>query len=45
MRRIEIPEEMQKQHGFPSLGAPDSAIRNGIFGLNSAKLYDLTDIK
>ncbi len=41
MRRIEVPEKMRKQHGFPSLGAPDSPVRNGIFGLNSAKLYGL----
>jgi predicted TIM-barrel fold metal-dependent hydrolase len=41
MRRIEIPEEMRKQYGFPSLGAPDSPLRNEIVGFNSARLYGL----
>ncbi|RJR44912.1 MAG: amidohydrolase [Desulfobacteraceae bacterium] len=41
MRRIEIPENMQKQHGFKPLGTADSPIRDLIFGENSARLYDI----
>jgi predicted TIM-barrel fold metal-dependent hydrolase len=40
MRRIEIPEDMQKQYGFKPLGAADGAVKNGIFGRNVARLYD-----
>ena len=42
LRRLEIPEEMQKKHGFKPLGAPDGAIKNAIFGGNSARLYHFT---
>jgi predicted TIM-barrel fold metal-dependent hydrolase len=41
LRRLEIPEDMQKKHGFAPLGAADGAVKNKIFGLNSAKLYNL----
>jgi len=39
MRRIEIPEDMQKQYGFPALGGPNSTAKQLIFGGNSARLY------
>ncbi|HEY7362737.1 MAG TPA: amidohydrolase family protein [Methylomirabilota bacterium] len=39
MRRLEIPEDMQKQHGFPALGPADGPIKRAIFGENSARLY------
>jgi len=39
LRRLEIPGDMQKQHTFKPLGAADGPVKNGIFGLNSAKLY------
>ena len=44
LRRLEIPEDMQKKHGFKPLGAADGPIKNAIFGGNNAKLYnyDLT---
>jgi uncharacterized protein len=44
LRRLEIPEDMQKKHGFKALGAADGPIKNAIFGGNNAKLYnyDLT---
>jgi uncharacterized protein len=38
-RRLEIPEEMQKKHGFSPLGPADGPIKNGIFGENVARLY------
>ena len=39
LRRLEIPEEMQKKHGFPALGAADGPTKTAIFGENSARLY------
>jgi predicted TIM-barrel fold metal-dependent hydrolase len=39
MRRLEIPEEMQKKHGFPALGPADGPTKRMIFGENSARLY------
>ena len=39
LRRLEIPEDMQKRFGFAPLGAEDGAVKNAIFGLNGARLY------
>ncbi len=39
LRRLEIPEDMQKKHGFAPLGAADGAVKRAIFGENSARLY------
>ena len=39
MRRLEIPEDMQKKYGFAPLGSANGAIKQAIFGLNSARLY------
>jgi predicted TIM-barrel fold metal-dependent hydrolase len=41
MRRLEIPEDMRKKHGFAPLGAANSWVKNQIFGYNSARLYNL----
>lgn len=41
MRRLEIPEDMQKKHGFAALGAADGLTKNAIFGYNSASLYGI----
>ncbi len=42
LRRLEIPEDMQKKHGFAPLGqAPDSPVKTAIFGGNNAKLYGI----
>ena len=41
LRRLEIPEDMQKKHGFTPLGPADGVVKNKIFGLNTAKLYHL----
>lgn len=41
MRRIEIPEEMQKKYGFEPLGPADGRVKTAIFGLTSAKMYSL----
>jgi predicted TIM-barrel fold metal-dependent hydrolase len=39
MRRLEIPEDMQKKYGFPALGPADGPTKRAIFGENSARLY------
>lgn len=39
LRRLEIPEDMQKRYGFAPLGPPDGAVKRAIFGGNSARLY------
>lgn len=41
MRRIEIPDEMQKHYGFKPLGPADGAVKRAILGENSARLYGL----
>ena len=38
-RRLEIPEDMQKQHGFAPLGPADGPIKRAIFGENIVALY------
>ena len=39
LRRLEIPEDMQKNHGFAALGPAEGPIKTAIFGGNAAKLY------
>ncbi len=39
MRRLEIPEDMQKKYGFAALGGANSATKQMIFGANAARLY------
>lgn len=41
LRRLEIPEEMQRAHGFAPLGAADGPVKTAIFGANNARLYGL----
>ena len=41
MRRLEIPEDMQKKHGFKPLGAADGPVKTKIFAGNAAKLYKI----
>jgi predicted TIM-barrel fold metal-dependent hydrolase len=40
LRRLEIPQDMQKKYGFTPLGAADGPIKNTIFGTTNAKLYN-----
>jgi hypothetical protein len=42
LRRLEIPETMQKKYGFKPLGAADGPVKNAIFGDNSARIYGYT---
>src|SRR5215471_12052666 len=39
LRRLEIPEEMQRKHGFAPLGPADGPVKRAVFGENSARLY------
>jgi predicted TIM-barrel fold metal-dependent hydrolase len=39
LRRLEIPADMQKKHGFAPLGPADGLVKTAIFGGNSARLY------
>jgi predicted TIM-barrel fold metal-dependent hydrolase len=41
LRRLEIPEDMQKKHGFAPLGPADGPVKTAIFGDNNARLYGL----
>ena len=38
---MEIPEAMQKKHGFAPLGAADGPVKTAIFGGNNARLYGI----
>ncbi|MBL8672559.1 MAG: amidohydrolase family protein, partial [Alphaproteobacteria bacterium] len=39
LRRLEIPEDMQRKYGFAPLGPADGPVKAAIFGANSAKMY------
>src|SRR5262249_61118753 len=39
LRRLEIPEDMEKQHGFKPLGAADGPLKTAILGGTKARLY------
>lgn len=39
LRRLEIPEEMQKKYGYSPLGDANGPIKTAIFGETSAKMY------
>jgi predicted TIM-barrel fold metal-dependent hydrolase len=41
LRRIEIPEEMQRSLGFSALGGPRSRVKEKILGRNAAILYGI----
>jgi predicted TIM-barrel fold metal-dependent hydrolase len=43
LRRLEIPEDMQRAHGFAPLGDAQGAVKSAVFGDNNARLYALTD--
>ncbi len=42
LRRLEIPESLQKAHGLAPLGPADGRVKNLIFGENNARLYQYT---
>jgi hypothetical protein len=39
LRRLEIPEDMQKKHHFTALGPADGMVKSAIFAGTSARLY------
>jgi uncharacterized protein len=39
LRRLEIPEDMQKQYGFTPLGGPTGTVKTAIFSGNNMRLY------
>jgi uncharacterized protein len=41
LRRLEIPEAMQKAHGFAPLGPADGPVKSAIFGGNAVRLHKL----
>jgi uncharacterized protein len=41
LRRLEIPDDMQKKHGFAALGAADDPVKTAIFGYNAVQFYKL----
>lgn len=41
LRRLEIPEDMQKRHGFAQLGPADGMVKDRIFGQNAVQHYGL----
>lgn len=40
LRRLEIPEDLQRRHGFAPLGPADGPIKTAIFGETSARMYN-----
>ena len=39
LRRLEIPEDMQKKYGFKPLGPADGPVKSAILGENTARIY------
>jgi len=42
LRRLEIPEDLRRRHGFAALGAAGGTVKNAILGDNNARLYAYT---
>ena len=42
LRRLEIPEDMQKKYGYAPLGAADGPVKTAIFGGNNARIYKVS---
>jgi len=40
LRRLEIPEDLRKAHGFAPLGPADGPVKTAVFGGNNARLYN-----
>jgi predicted TIM-barrel fold metal-dependent hydrolase len=40
LRRLEIPEALQKKYGLAPLGPADGPLKNAVFGGNNARLYN-----
>jgi uncharacterized protein len=44
MRRLEIPEDLQRKHGFAPLGDARGKVKSQIFGHNTARLFNLEGV-
>jgi uncharacterized protein len=44
LRRLEIPEDMQKKFGFKPIGAADGPVKTAIFSGNSVRLYNYPNV-
>jgi predicted TIM-barrel fold metal-dependent hydrolase len=42
LRRLEIPDDMQKKYGYKPLGHETGAVKTAIFGGNNARLYGVS---
>jgi len=40
LRRLEIPEDLQKKYGLAPLGPADGPVKTAVFGGNNARLYN-----
>jgi hypothetical protein len=40
LRRLEIPDDLQKKYGLAPLGSADGPVKTAIFGDNNARLYN-----
>ena len=40
LRRLEIPDDLQRKYGYKPLGPADGQVKTAIFGDNNARLYD-----
>ena len=40
LRRVEIPEDIQRKYGYAPLGPADGPVKNAIFGENNARIYN-----
>jgi uncharacterized protein len=45
LRRLEIPEAMQKKYGFAPLGDAQGPVKTAIFADNNARLYNINPKK
>lgn len=41
-RRMEIPDDMQRKHGFAPLGPADGPVKGAILGQNGARVYGIS---
>jgi uncharacterized protein len=45
LRRLEIPEDLQRKHGLLPLGPADGWVKTAIFGGNNARLYGFDPVQ
>jgi predicted TIM-barrel fold metal-dependent hydrolase len=45
LRRLEIPEDLRRRHGFAPLGEADGPVKRAIFGENNARLYGVDPLQ